>query len=98
MNKSEFEKYNTPFQLMIREKYVDKIKDNPKTPEEVAEFDNFFWILGAPEQYENEEEMAEYLNSHPNATLKELFDYFEKITPIGLPPCASEWEDDEEDE
>ena len=52
-------------------------------------------LLNAPEQYEVEPEMLEYAKAHPKATVKELIDYFDSIAPDGLPPCASEWEDDE---
>ena len=61
-------------------------------------FDKFFFLLGAVEQYEVEEEMTEYIKVHPDVTIDELDDYFEEIVPPGLPPCSSEWEDDEDDE
>lgn len=31
MNKSEFEKYNTPFQRLLRNMFADSIKDEWKT-------------------------------------------------------------------
>ena len=52
------------------------------------------FILEAPEQYENESEMLTYFNNNPDATVKDLLGYFDKITPDGLPPCAFEWDDD----
>lgn len=61
MNKSEFEKYNTPFQRLLRNMFADSIKDEWKTNEERDLFDKFFFLLGAAEQYEVEEEMTEYL-------------------------------------
>ena len=82
MNKSKFEKYNTPFQRLLRNMFADSIKDEWKTNE----------------QYEVEEEMTEYIKVHPDVTIDELDDYFEEIVPPGLPPCASEWEDDEDEE
>ena len=29
---------------------------------------------------------------------EELLSYFDSIVPPGLPPCASEWEDDEDED
>ena len=98
MNKSEFEKYNTPFQRLLRNMFADSIKDEWKTNEERDLFDKFFFLLGAAEQYEVEKEMTEYIKVHPDVTIDELDDYFEEIVPPGLPPCASEWEDDEDEE
>ncbi len=51
----------------------------------------------APEQYRNEEDMLEYVKSHPEASLKEVFNYWGEITPVGLAPDddgADLWEDD----
>ena len=59
MNKSKFEKYNTPFQRLLRNMFADSIKDEWKTNEERDLFDKFFFLLGAAEQYEVEEEMTE---------------------------------------
>ena len=46
-----------------------------------------FSDFGAPE-------MLTYFNNNPDATVKDLLGYFDKITPDGLPPCAFEWDDD----
>lgn len=54
-------------------------------------------LLNAPEQYEVEEVMLQYANEHPDASMKELVDYFDEVAPEGLPPCASEWDDDEDE-
>lgn len=94
MKKTEFEKYNTKYQIALRKKYIDTLpEDNDGDNYDV--FSTFLFILAAPEQYEVEDEMLEYLNSHPDATVRELFEYFDSVAPSGLPPCASEWEDDE---
>lgn len=42
--------------------------------------------------------MLEYVKNHEDATVEELLSYFDNIAPPGLPPCASEWEDDEDEE
>ncbi len=47
-------------------------------------------------QYEIEKEALDFIASHPKATLKELRTFFVETAPEGLPPCASEWEDDDE--
>ena len=69
MNKSKFEKYNTPFQRLLRNMFADSIKDEWKTNEERDLFDKFFFLLGAAEQYEVEEEMTEYIKVHPDVTI-----------------------------
>ncbi len=50
------------------------------------ESNDYLWMFDAPEQYLNEGEMLEYVKSHPEATLKEILNYFDEITPDGLPP------------
>lgn len=37
-------------------------------------------------------------NNLSSGSFKELLSYFDSIAPLGLPPCASEWEDDEDEE
>lgn len=76
----------TEYQMYIKSKY---------DVEGVYEADYLF-ALYAPEQYEVENEIFDFVKKNPNATLTDISDYFEKIVPPGLPPCASEWEDDEE--
>mgnify|MGYP005796946927 CR=1 FL=1 len=48
-------------------------------------------------QYEIEKEALNFINANPRASLKELWEFFDQAAPDGLPTCASEWEDDEED-
>lgn len=44
------------------------------------------WVLLAPGQYKTEASMLRYAKANPDATIKDLFDYFNKITPDGLAP------------
>ena len=79
---------------LVRERY----EPDPDVEMSYEDENNLLWLLNAPEQYEIEPEMLEYAKKHPNATMKELVEYFRKIVPPGLPPCASEWDDDDDDE
>lgn len=88
-------KYTTEYQKAIIKRYAGAIPDSEKCPEDYEKIADFYFILEAPEQYENEPEMLLYINNNPDASVKDLLEYFDKITPDGLPPCASEWEDDE---
>ena len=64
-----------------------------------AEENDLFFLLDAPAQYGNEEEMLEYIMNHEQASLAEIMEYFDSITPDGLPPGMTEEDlmDDEED-
>ena len=55
----------------------------------------YLLLLNAPEQYENDDEMAEYFSKHPNMSVRELVEYWDRITPDGLPPTISMEELDE---
>lgn len=55
-------------------------------PDDYENYGRYIWVLQAPEQYKTEASMLSYAKSHPNATLRELFNYFNKITPDGLAP------------
>lgn len=87
--------------MAIHEEYTKIIKERygqykNGTYEEKG---NYLWIVNAPEQYQNESEMLEFVEKNPNATLKEVFSYWNKITPAGLAPGddgADLLEDDEE--
>lgn len=46
---------------------------------------DYLFMANAPRDYRVEDEMLEYMNSHPNATVAELYDYFDKIAPEGEP-------------
>ena len=47
---------------------------------------NLLWLLNAPEEYQVEDEMLEYAQKHPDADMKELIGYFDKVAPNGLAP------------
>ncbi len=87
-------KYTTEYQKAIIERYADDIPETENGPEDYEKIADFYFVLEAPEQYENEPEMITYFNNNPDATVKDLLGYFDKITPDGLPPCAFEWDDD----
>lgn len=95
MDKEKLQQYDTDFQKKIIERFADEIPDAEEPVENYKKKMAFLWVLNAPEQYENEDEMMEYFLKHPDATIEELDRYFDEITPDGLPPCASEWEDEE---
>lgn len=46
----------------------------------------YYAALYAPYQYRTEASMLKYVKSHPGATLREVCNYYDKITPIGLAP------------
>lgn len=50
------------------------------------------FMLNAPKAYRKEKQMIEFMESNPDATLRQVFDYFNEITPDGLSP-----DDDGED-
>ena len=64
-----------------------------------AEENDLFFLLDAPAQYGNEEEMLEYILNHEQASLAEIMEFFDSITPDGLPPGMTEEDlmDDEDD-
>lgn len=93
MDKNKLTRYDTEFQRYMVDKYAEGVPEGSYEHEQ-----EFLGVLNAAEQYEVEPEMLAYAKAHPNATVRELDDYFESIVPPGLPPCASEWEDDEDDE
>ena len=45
MNKSEFEKYNTPFQRLLRNMFADSIKTNGKRMKKETYLINFSFCL-----------------------------------------------------
>lgn len=79
--------------LLVRERY----EPEPEVKMSYKDENELLMLLNAPEQYEVEPEMLAYAKEHPDATVTELCEYFDKIAPEGLPPCASDWEDDDED-
>lgn len=98
MDRIDWSKYTTEYQRYLIEHYGDGIPYSYDEEDGYARINEFEFMLGAPEQYENEDEMLDYAKAHPDATMRELVEYFDEITPDGLPPCASEWDDDDDDE
>ena len=88
----------TEFQKYVDDRFGEIVYPDEKNPISYEADMDYQLLVNAPEQYEIEPEMLEYAKNHPNATMKELVEYFDKIVPPGLPPCASEWDDDDDDE
>lgn len=68
------------YREVLSDRYGDSVNSDYAT-ETMYDF-----MLDAPEEYENEEEMLEYLEKNPDCTLRDVFDYFNVITPDGLSP------------
>lgn len=47
---------------------------------------DYLFMIGAPEEYDVEDEMLEYLINNSNATIDDVYNYFDKIAPYGLAP------------
>lgn len=91
MDKSRLTQYDTEFQQYMVEKYAEGVSEDSYEHK-----NDFLFIMEAAEQYEVEPEMLRYSKDHPEATVRELNEYFHSFVPDGLPPCASEWDDDED--
>ena len=96
MDKSKLTQYDTEFQQLMVDRYAEDIPESG--PDSYEKINDFLGIMEAAEQYEVEPQMLAYAKEHPDATVRELNNYFHSFVPDGLPPCASEWEDDEDDE
>ena len=88
----------TEFQELVIDRFGEMVYPDGETPISYEADMEYELLYCAPEQYEIETEMMEYAKKHPNATMNELVNYFRKIVPPGLPPCASEWDDGDDDE
>ncbi len=64
----------------------DRYEPEPDAEMSYEEEGYLLCLLNAPEQYENEDEMLAYAKARPEATMKELVEYWDSITPDGLPP------------
>nr|DAO42501.1 MAG TPA: hypothetical protein [Caudoviricetes sp.] len=71
---------------LIEERYHNQVFDANGKPKDYETHMDYMWAWGAPFDYQNEPEMMEYVESHPEATLKDINHYFDLITPDGLPP------------
>lgn len=95
MQTNEFEKYTTKYQQYIIKRFSETAS---KAKKDYDLHGKFICVLEAPEAYEVENEMLTFGLTHSSASLDDFLEYFMKISPPGLPPCASEWEDNEEDD
>lgn len=84
----------TPFVKLMVERFADEVYSNGGAASSMELLCDYQLLINAPRDYENEDEMLEYAKAHPDASIKELLDYFDEITPDGDLPCASDWEDD----
>ncbi|MEG3007510.1 MAG: hypothetical protein RR806_08575, partial [Oscillospiraceae bacterium] len=70
--------------------------DNDEDNTDYEKIQDFLFIMEAGEQYEVEDKLTNFLKKNQSSTIKDLHKYFHSIVPIGLPPCAAEWEEDDE--
>ena len=82
---------------LIVDRFCDSVYPDGKTAVSYEAEMDYLCLVNAPGQYENEDEMLAYAKSHPEAEMRDLVNFFFEITPPGLPPCASEWDDDEDE-
>ena len=66
----------------VREHY----EPSPNVEMSYADENNLLWLLNAPEGYQVEDEMLKYAHEHPDASMKELIEYFDEVAPDGLAP------------
>lgn len=72
-------KEDSEFVALMRDRFEeDEMSYNDET--------TFLFLINAPDQYDNEAEMLKYAKEHPEKTMQELIDYWDSITPDGLPP------------
>ena len=74
INRSEYRKY-------IFKRYSGMIPESPLTSEEHSLNGVFEFILEAPYHFGVEDDMMEYVKTHPDATVFDVFDYFKEIVP-----------------
>ena len=53
-------------------------------------------MLNAPEQCHVEDEVLEYMKAHPDASLKDLVNFFDSLFPDGIPEEFQAPEEDDE--
>lgn len=80
------EKERTEYVQLMVDRYhnVAYNADGSETAYETHE--DYLFLLNAPRDYQVEPEMLEYAKAHPDATIKELSDYFDTVASEGLPP------------
>lgn len=87
MTRSEFREL-----VAKRLEYLAKDDQNRQDIEDLADFCH---------GYEFTDEILKYMDDHPNATMKELWTYFDETVPPGLAPGddgADLLDDDDDDE
>ena len=78
--------------------YVEWLREH-YTPADDAEYEeeaDFLWMLNAPEQCHAEDEVLEHMKAHPEASLKDLVDFFDSLFPDGIPEEFQAPEEDDE--
>ncbi len=70
----------TEFMILVRERF-----DHGQEMS-YQEEGTFLSLPNGPFAYENENKMIQYAKEHPEATMDEMLDYWDSITPNGLPP------------
>lgn len=74
--------------MTIHEEYMALIEKRYKATlsESYAMQADYYWAYYAPFQYKVEASMLAYVKKHPNATLRDICNYFVRIAPEGLAP------------
>ena len=65
----------TEYQKLLQKKYGNKYQDK----DEGEEFYTYMFL--APGQYDVEEDVIEFINSHPDATIEELLEFVDTVIP-----------------
>ncbi len=81
------------FVTEMKERFSEQLNSADVNVREAAQ-----WFVFGSQQYEIEEQARQFLNSNPNPTPKEMMKFFDDTAPDGLPPCASEWDDDDDED
>ncbi len=74
--------------MTVHEEYTKKIEERYGQYKNgtYEESNDYLWVLEGPEDYQTEAVMLDYVKKHTSATLKDVFKYFNEVTPDGLPP------------
>ena len=84
----------TAYMQEIERRYEAAVFDEKRRPKDHEKYMLYLEILNAPFDYENEQEMLEYLEGNPDATIEDVDHYFNLITPDGPPPGDDGTEDE----
>lgn len=74
--------------MTTHEEYIALVEKRygPLKKNSYEDYANYGWLKDAPGAYLVEEEMLEFMKTHPNATSRECCFYFHEVTPDGLAP------------